>query len=138
MVRSVGAPVFTAERSFEAMDRWLAAIEKDTSMDPLDAKVVRNKPADVSDRCYTAGEPLDSGAICETLYTDNILPRQVAGMPLTGDVLKWQLKPLRQENYTVAFTGDQWSRLQEAFPTGVCDFSKTGVGFQAPVAGAGC
>ncbi|MEX2290015.1 MAG: DUF6351 family protein [Mycobacteriales bacterium] len=131
-----GAPVFTATRSFEAMDRWLAAIEADTSADPLEVKVVRNKPADVSDQCFTAGEPVDSGAACETAYTDNILPRQVAGMPLSGDVLKCQLEPLRRDDYSVTFTDEQWSRLQAAFPAGVCDFSKPSVGFRKPVAGA--
>ena len=43
-------------------------------------------------------------------------------------VLKCRLKPVAAEDYgTVSFSTDQWSRLQAAFPTGVCDWSKRGV-----------
>jgi len=42
-------------------------------------------------------------------------------------VLKCQLKPLRRDDYPVAFTDAQWQRLQQAFPTGVCDYSRLGV-----------
>ncbi|MGH2829180.1 MAG: DUF6351 family protein, partial [Actinomycetota bacterium] len=30
-------------------------------------------------------------------------------------------------DYTDSFTQEQWTRLQSAFPTGVCDWSKPGV-----------
>ena len=42
--------------------------------------------------------------------------------------MKCQLKPLRRDEYPVSFTDEQFARLQQAFPTGVCDYSKTGVG----------
>jgi hypothetical protein len=32
----------------------------------------------------------------------------------------------------VQFSGDQWSRLQGVFPSGVCDYSKRGVAQVAP------
>ncbi|HKX80338.1 MAG TPA: DUF6351 family protein [Novosphingobium sp.] len=57
-------------------------------------------------------------------------PLMAAGMPPTRDILKCQLKPLRRADYAVAFTPTQWTRLQTAFPTGVCDWSKPGVGQQ--------
>jgi Tannase-like family of unknown function (DUF6351) len=47
--------------------------------------------------------------------------------------MKCQLKPLDRTGYNVAFTDDQWAQLQATFPTGVCDFSKPGVGFQPNV-----
>ena len=42
--------------------------------------------------------------------------------------LKCQLKRLRRSDYGVTFTDEQWTRLQSAFPTGVCDWSEQGVG----------
>jgi hypothetical protein len=39
------------------------------------------------------------------------------------------LKPLaRADYYPVRFTNDQWAALRHAFPTGVCDYTKPGVG----------
>jgi hypothetical protein len=132
-----GGPVFLAEKSFLAMDEWLAAIEKDKSATPLEVKVVRDKPEGLKDQCFTAGEPSDSQDACDVVHSDNVLPRMVAGMPLTGDVLKCQLKPLNKADYKVTFDDAQWARLQKAFPTGVCDFTKKDASFRAPVAGKG-
>ena len=39
-----------------------------------------------------------------------------AGGPLTDDVMKCQLKPLRRDDYPVTFTDAQWAQLQQAFP----------------------
>jgi hypothetical protein len=50
-----------------------------------------------------------------------------AGMPLADDTLQCQLKPLRKDDYPVTFTAAQWQALQEAFPTGVSDYSRPGV-----------
>ena len=37
-------------------------------------------------------------------------------------------KPLRRSDYyPIAFTEGQWARLQDAFPAGVCDWSRAGV-----------
>jgi hypothetical protein len=59
----------------------------------------------------------------------------VAGGPRSEDILKCQLKPLAQSDFAgVAFTASQFTRLQAVFGTGVCDWSKTGVGQQAAVA----
>jgi hypothetical protein len=58
-----------------------------------------------------------------------------AGGPLADDTLQCQLKPMRREDYgTVTFTDEQWARLQKAFPTGVCDWSKPGVEQQGALA----
>ena len=51
-----------------------------------------------------------------------------AGGPLTDDIAKCQLKPLNPSDYRVFFTPTQWARLTAAFPDGVCDWSKPGVG----------
>jgi hypothetical protein len=47
--------------------------------------------------------------------------------------MKCQLKPLSATDYAVAFTPEQWARLQAAFPTGVCDWTKPSVDVQPSV-----
>jgi hypothetical protein len=52
----------------------------------------------------------------------------VAGESIATDNNKCQLKPLRRSDYTpVQFTDAQWAQIEQAFPTGVCDWSKPGV-----------
>ena len=53
---------------------------------------------------------------------------------MTDDVMKCQLKPMVREDYPVTFTDEQWQHLQEAFPTGVCDYTKPGVSQRGAVA----
>ena len=108
------------------MDRWLTAVEPDTSDKPLAQKIVDDKPADITDRC--------TATVCEQyLATRYETPRSVAGGPLTGDVNKCQPKPPAREDYPLTFTDADFARLQEIFPTGVCDWSKPGVGQQGAV-----
>ena len=110
-----------------AIDRWLAAIEADTSDTPYAAKVVRNKPADVRDQC-TEGVPQEA---CPLLYPSDASPRIVAGQPFADDWVKCQLKPPQASDYApVRFTDAEWSRLKSLFPAGVCDYSKPAVGQQ--------
>jgi hypothetical protein len=47
--------------------------------------------------------------------------------PMTDDVMKCRLKPMRREDYPVSFSDAQWQQLQAAFPGGVCDYAKAGV-----------
>ena len=58
----------------------------------------------------------------------------VAGEPLANNVLKCRLKSIQTDDYHVPFTSAQRAQLKEAFPQGVCDFSKPGVG-QVPTEG---
>ncbi len=67
-------------------------------------------------------------AVCDETVQSYGTPRIAADMPLADDTLKCQLKPLSRAGYPVAFTDDQWSRLQEAFPGGVCAYGQPGVG----------
>jgi hypothetical protein len=115
------------ERAFDAMDRWLAAIEADESDTSLARKVIENKPADVVDGCSVEGQGLDANTCRQALpyYSD---PRIVAGSPWTNDVLKCQLRPLSRSDYKVEFTDEEWERLVNAFPSGVCDYRRPGVG----------
>ena len=52
----------------------------------------------------------------------------------TDDVFKCQLKAIDAKDYKVAPTAAQTDALKAAFPNGVCDYTKPGVG-QVPLAG---
>ena len=122
-------PSVTAE-AFDLMDRWLAAIEADRSVDPLEVKVVRNKPAGAVDSCYIGEEKVTDQARCRALFPYYGTMRIAAGGPLSNHYLKCPLKPVNRADYAVAFTDEQWARLQAAFPTGVGDWNRSPVGEQ--------
>ena len=120
--------------SFEAMDRWLTAIEKDQGKVSLVRKIVRDKPGDLGDRCYDGnGDKVSDGICGEAVVPVYGTPRMVAGDPITTDTNKCRLKPLDRSSYGVTFTDDQWAKVQAIFPDGVCDFSKPGVDQQGTV-----
>ncbi|GAC1579318.1 MAG: DUF6351 family protein [Candidatus Dormibacteria bacterium] len=119
--------------TFTVMDQWLTMIEADSSTDPIEVKVVRDKPAAAVDSCYS-GASLAPQSACDAVHTTNLLPVQVAGEPKSAMVLKCQLKPLSKADYPgITFSDTQWADLQAAFPSGVCDWSKPGVAEQPPV-----
>jgi hypothetical protein len=129
-------PAFTLQ-SFQTMDKWLANIEADTSDIQIEQKVVKNKPADASDFCYLTGDTMFRTKITDQSICDAdprlkaySSPRQIAGGPLSENVLKCQLKPFNAADYNVTFSADQLARLQLVFPNGVCDWSKPGVNQQ--------
>jgi hypothetical protein len=122
--------------SFDAMDKWLAAVEKDKAAGSVAQKVARDKPADMTDRCYDGTGNKVSDNLCgDAVVPIYGTPRTVAGDALTTDTNKCQLKPLnRSDNYgPIPFTDDQWAALQQLFPGGVCDYSKRGVDQQATI-----
>ncbi len=117
------------------MDRWLDAIAADTSNTPRAQKVVRARPADLTDACWTPDgrkivEPQTYGreGECNRLYPPHSAPRLEAGAPLADDIWKCELKPIDWSDYTVTFTAAEKARLHAIFPGGVCDWSKPGVG----------
>ena len=55
----------------------------------------------------------------------------IAGEGVETDNNKCRLKPLRRSDYyPVEFTDPQWASLRQAFPTGVCDWSRPGASQQ--------
>ena len=77
------------------MDRWLAAVESDTSATPLEQKIVNNKPADYGDACFNSATGPDVGFESpECLIKNTRSPRIVAGGPQAENIFKCQLKPL--------------------------------------------
>ena len=124
-----------AREALAQMDAWLTALTADTSADPAIDKVVRAKPVDLVDACWSRGddptklaEPQqrDAGR-CAELYPAPPAPREVAGAPLASNILKCQLKPVALDDYEVALSPDDVSRLERLFPAGVCDWSQPGV-----------
>ena len=129
-----------AALSLDTISRWLDAIADDP--EPLTPdKVVRHKPAEAVDSCWTdQGERIvepasfDGQGRCNTLYPIHSEPRLVAGAPLENDIVKCQLQPIDYKSYKQQFSAQQQQRLAAIFPTGVCDYSKPGVG-QVPLRG---
>jgi Tannase-like family of unknown function (DUF6351) len=138
---SVGAAV--VNKSFATMDKWLHAVELDTSANPVELKVVNNKPPEAVDFCLNthgdtdaqvaAAIPLFDPACTVNLTGKSV--RQAAGGPVAENIFKCQLKPLNfaDPDYTgILFSASQQSRMQAVFPSGVCDWTKPGVE-QVPV-----
>jgi hypothetical protein len=70
------------------------------------------------------------GTVCELpeVQTRFGTPRTVSGEGVETDTNKCTLKPLRRlDYYPITFTDEQWQQLVQAFPTGVCDWTKPGV-----------
>jgi hypothetical protein len=122
----IGDPAFADDAVF-ALDDWLARVHADRRRVPLARKIIQDKPGSVAPRCTDgAGKELPSEA-CDQTVASYGTPRQGADGPLTEDVMKCRLKPLVRDDYPVTFTDAQWASLQQAFPDGVCDYSKPGV-----------
>ena len=132
--------------SFTTMDAWLSSLVTSAPKAWLNAprtqaQVVAAKPSTAFDFCYLTTDPTFSTKVTDQAVCDadarlvaRSSPHQVAGGPLAENILKCQLKPLVFSDYTgITFTAAQQTRLQTAFSTGVCDWTKPGVGQQAPI-----
>jgi hypothetical protein len=121
------------------MDQWLSNITADKSGQSLQAKVALDKPAGLTDGCFLSGSFVSEQLTyqghgpCEAAFPAFADPRLVAGEPLTENILKCQLEPLNFSDYPVTFTPAEQAQLQAAFPGGVCDYSRPGVGQQPPL-----
>jgi hypothetical protein len=134
-------------QGFLAMDQWVSTLKADTSADSLEAKVRKARPVsgerDTRDFCLLTSDTAQATRVYDAAMCDadpflkpTLSPRQVAGGPRSEDILKCQLKPLNMADYTgVMFTAAQWTRLQALFASGVCDWTKPGVGQEPAVGG---
>ncbi|MEA2271602.1 MAG: hypothetical protein QOI98_310 [Solirubrobacteraceae bacterium] len=117
-----------ADEAILAVDKWLAAVEKDPRDLPLAQKIIADKPESVTDRCTNGGGVALPESVCDGLVTPYSDPRLESGMPMTDDTVKCELKPLLRADYgSVTFTDAQWVEMGKAFPNGVCDYTKPGV-----------
>src|SRR5262249_7573440 len=133
-------PAVTVQ-SFLTMDRWLTAMGSDTASATVEARVAAGRPADSADFCFLSTDVTFSTKVTDLTKCDADLllkphssPRQVAGGPLAENILKCQLKPLDAADYPAGvLSAAQLDRLKAVFKTGVCDWSKPGVGQQAAI-----
>jgi hypothetical protein len=122
----IGDPSFADDAVF-AMDRWLKRVHRDRRHIALPRKIIRDRPKAIQPRCTDGNGTDQPASVCDATVTAYGTPRQGAGGPLSEDVMKCRLKPLARSDYPVTFTDQQWSELEQAFPSGVCDYSKPGV-----------
>lgn len=138
------AAVTTA--SFLTMDTWLSSLlnnapKATVNSERTQVQVAAAKPAAAVDFCFltgdvTFGTKVFDPAVCDAdaRLVKHSSPHQVAGGPLVENILKCQLKPLDINDYTgITFTAGQVTRLQAVFATGVCDWTKLGIGQQDPI-----
>lgn len=111
-----------------ALDKWLARVEADRRDVPLAQKIRQDRPSDVGARCTDGAGHSAPSEVCDQTVASYASPRIAASGPLTDDVLACQRKPLRRDDYNVTFTDAQWAELRKAFPSGVCDYSRPGIG----------
>lgn len=136
-------PSVAGTQSFGLMSQWLHAIDADQVDEPIQAKIARNRPAGAEDACLINDQKDANMNRCVGFtYYGN--PLTASGGPASNDVIKCALRPLpnvwpADGSYggipftpTVGPVLGQWDRLRAAFPNGVCDFTRPGVG-QVPV-----
>lgn len=133
-------------QSLLTMDTWLSSLmtsapKASMNAERTQAQVIAAKPASAVDLCYLTGDTSFATKVTDMAQCDadarlakHASPRQVAGGALAENILKCQLKPLAFTDYgIITFSATQQSRLSALFATGVCDWSKPGVGQQDPV-----
>jgi len=130
----IGDPTWSKE-AFLEVDQWLNRVERDKREVSLAQKINQDRPDEVTDRCFNVtgleAVPGPDGPVCQMpeLQTHLGTPRTVAGGDEANDHNQCQLEPLVRDAYLpTTFTDDQWAQLQAVFSTGVCDWSKPGVG----------
>ena len=139
--RSLVPSAALAVESFLAMDTWLTALKADTSPATLETKVRNARPASAADFCIPSSDTTQSIRITDQSVCDadpflapHSSPRQVAGGNLSENILKCALRPVSDSDYGSRLDGGQLARLKAVFATGVCDWSKPGIGQQDAVA----
>jgi hypothetical protein len=120
------------------MDEWLANLRAHPELG-----VAQNKPTAAVDRCFaTNGTPIYAGAdawngilddqplgACAALFEIHGTSRTVAGAPFDEELYKCKLQPVEAAIARGIYgswrpSASETARLEEIFPTGVCDFSK--------------
>lgn len=132
-------PSIAGPESFAEMSTWLHAIDDDTAPGTIQEKIQRNRPEGAGDSCIFQNQRSEDQTLCAWFgYYGN--PLIAAGGPTSNDVLKCAKQPLPIEwpsdgtfghvPFTPSVGGvvGQWDRLRNAFPDGVCDFTRPGIG----------
>jgi len=129
-------------QAFEVIDEWMANIRANPAK-----SVAENRPMDAVDKCFTSsGAPIASGSdvwsgildagpkgACAQQFPLFSTSRIVAGGPIEGWIYKCATKPVAAaiaDGTYGSWTPDatEAARLEQIFPTGVCDYSKPDAG----------
>ena len=118
------------------MDRWLANLAADSSDDSRIERLVRARPPELTDACWSRDEnpsriveeQVRGSGRCESLYPSAPGPREVAGAPLASDIVKCRTKPVDPSHYAVTFSAEEEAELRSIFAGGVCDWTQPGIG----------
>ena len=114
--------------NLDEMEQWLAAIANDKApaRSALE-KVIRNRPAAVTDACYAKDGPkITDAQRCAQMFPVYSNPRLNAGLPMGSTMLKCELKAIDKADYRASLTAAQLAALKETFPSGVCDYTEEG------------
>ncbi len=130
-------------QSMLTMDQWLSSLASQAPKAAVNdartqVQIVAAKPAGAADFCVLSTDPTFSvkvtdPAVCnqDPFLAPDASPRHVAGGPRAENILKCQLKPVDFNDYLpVTLSPTLQARLQNAFPGGVCDWSRPGAGQQ--------
>jgi hypothetical protein len=141
----IGVAVTNAasKQSWTTFINWMEAYKADTTSTSQREKVIKNKPANAVDGCFTKSttpqfiaetQTLSSqpNSQCNTLWPSWTAPRIESGGPVAADNLKCQLKAINYADYKIIFSDTEKTRMTSIFPGGVCDWTKDGAN-QSPV-----
>jgi hypothetical protein len=120
-----------AAPAWDTFIQWVASYKADAALGTQREKVIRNKPT--QDGCWNGNTFIpekqtlsaEATSMCNALLPSWTSPRLVAGGPVAANVIKCALKPVSRSDYA-AMSDTQFDRLKATFPTGVCDWSKSG------------
>jgi hypothetical protein len=144
LIDSLTGSISLGAQVIDVLDRWATALAADTSDKPIAEKLLAARPSDGVDTCFdSAGTVVKSGTDvydgpgpCTDPYPIKADPRIVAGSPRRSDIVKCALQPvttaISSGQYGAELSPEQQSRLEAMFPSGVCDWSKPGIG-QVPI-----
>ncbi|HEX6248792.1 MAG TPA: DUF6351 family protein [Nocardioidaceae bacterium] len=128
--------------AFEVIDEWMSNLRTNPELG-----VAANKPEGAVDRCFTAhGEEIaagddvwngilddDEAGACTDAFPLYSTSRIVAGGPIEGGVFKCTLQPVDRAIESGVYgdwvpDAEQERRLEQIFPSGVCDYSEPDLG----------
>ena len=140
LIDSLSGAISLGLQLIGTVDEWATAVKADTSDATVEEKLATHRPKLAVDACFEPdGTEIASGAglydqpgPCVDPYPIKGDPRTVAGEARRGDIVKCQLQPTTAASYDVPFTDGQRTRLATIFSSGVCDWTKPGIG-QVPL-----